>query len=250
VVDSSHGDIQHQSQQGYCGRARGVLNRRRRILVRPWSHYAGRRSRLARQLHEQILNSLIDFGHDWTDLVDKLARWILQLPVEVTLARVNGTGISATHRDYHVCATGDLVGEGLGKLFGGIEAPLLQNGHDRRVELTGRLRPGTTGRSAVAASLARNGLTAVDSRVRCTHRHLSMGVPVATRVALKKLPLAKDVLCCASLTEAPLSKAETEELAPVLAALGDLVRLRLLSIVAARGEVCSCNLQGPLNQER
>ncbi len=59
-------------------------------------------------------------------------------------------------------------------------------------------------------------------------------------------PVVPDVLCCTSLTETPLSRTEAEDLAPVLAALGDPVRLRLLSIVAAEGEVCSCNLEGPL----
>jgi ArsR family transcriptional regulator len=53
-------------------------------------------------------------------------------------------------------------------------------------------------------------------------------------------------LCCAPITDAALSEAEAADLAPVLAALGDPVRLRLLSIVAAEGEVCSCNLEGPL----
>lgn len=36
----------------------------------------------------------------------------------------------------------------------------------------------------------------------------------------------------------------------MLAALGDPVRLRLLSIVAAEGEVCSCNLEAPLNKSQ
>jgi ArsR family transcriptional regulator, arsenate/arsenite/antimonite-responsive transcriptional repressor len=57
-----------------------------------------------------------------------------------------------------------------------------------------------------------------------------------------------DTLCCAAITETVLSRAEAEDLAPVLAALGDPVRLRLLSIVAAEGEVCSCNLEGPLEK--
>lgn len=70
------------------------------------------------------------------------------------------------------------------------------------------------------------------------------------RTVLKKNSAATDPLCCASLTDAPLSKAEAEELAPVLAALGDPVRLRLLSIVAAEGEVCSCNLEGPLRKSQ
>jgi ArsR family transcriptional regulator len=57
---------------------------------------------------------------------------------------------------------------------------------------------------------------------------------------------SEDDLCCAPITHAALSDAEAADLAPVLAALGDPVRLRLLSIVAAEGEVCSCNLEGPL----
>jgi ArsR family transcriptional regulator len=57
-------------------------------------------------------------------------------------------------------------------------------------------------------------------------------------------------LCCSVLTHEPLSKREAERTAPVLAALGDPVRLRLLSIVAAEGEVCSCNLEGPLGKSQ
>jgi ArsR family transcriptional regulator, arsenate/arsenite/antimonite-responsive transcriptional repressor len=53
-------------------------------------------------------------------------------------------------------------------------------------------------------------------------------------------------LCCVPLTEAPLSAKDAAELAPLLAALADPVRLRLISLVAAEGEVCSCNLEAPL----
>jgi ArsR family transcriptional regulator len=56
--------------------------------------------------------------------------------------------------------------------------------------------------------------------------------------------------CCVPLTAAVLSENDARELAPVLAALGDPVRLRLLSIVAAEGEVCSCNLEGPLGKSQ
>lgn len=59
-----------------------------------------------------------------------------------------------------------------------------------------------------------------------------------------------DSLCCPSLTDAPLAEDEAAELARVLAALGDPVRLRLLSLVAARGEVCSCDLEGPLGRSQ
>ncbi len=54
------------------------------------------------------------------------------------------------------------------------------------------------------------------------------------------------VACCPALTASALSKKDAEDLAPVFAALSDPVRLRLLSIVASEGEVCSCNLEGPL----
>lgn len=52
--------------------------------------------------------------------------------------------------------------------------------------------------------------------------------------------------CCAPLTDAVLKEQEAEDLAARFAALADPVRLRLLSIVASEGEVCSCNLEGPL----
>ena len=52
--------------------------------------------------------------------------------------------------------------------------------------------------------------------------------------------------CCAPITEAPLTDDEAAELGGIFAALSDPVRLRLLSIVATEGEVCSCNLEGPL----
>ncbi|MHB1987101.1 MAG: ArsR/SmtB family transcription factor [Acidimicrobiales bacterium] len=53
-------------------------------------------------------------------------------------------------------------------------------------------------------------------------------------------------LCCTSLVEAPLSERDAVEIARVLTALSDPVRLRLLSIVAACTEICSCDLEHPL----
>ncbi len=58
------------------------------------------------------------------------------------------------------------------------------------------------------------------------------------------------VMCCSPVTEAPLSEADAEELARVLAALADPVRLRLLSLVAAQNEVCSCDLEAPLGKSQ
>ncbi len=54
------------------------------------------------------------------------------------------------------------------------------------------------------------------------------------------------IACCAPVTEAPLSEAEAVELARVMSALADPVRLRMLSLVASSPEVCSCELEGPL----
>lgn len=53
-------------------------------------------------------------------------------------------------------------------------------------------------------------------------------------------------LCCPPLVRAPLSPAEAGELAVLFKAMGDPVRLRLLSLIASHGggEVCVCELSG------
>jgi ArsR family transcriptional regulator, arsenate/arsenite/antimonite-responsive transcriptional repressor len=56
--------------------------------------------------------------------------------------------------------------------------------------------------------------------------------------------------CCTSVLEAPLPEAEADELAQAFAALADPVRLRLLSFIAAAGEVCSCDLLVPLGRSQ
>ena len=61
---------------------------------------------------------------------------------------------------------------------------------------------------------------------------------------------AKADTCCPPITAGQLSEAEATELAALFAALSDPVRLRLLSIVASEGEVCSCNLEGPLGKSQ
>lgn len=49
---------------------------------------------------------------------------------------------------------------------------------------------------------------------------------------------------------APLGEREAAELAASFAALADPVRLRLLSIIAASAEVCSCDLEAPLDRSQ
>jgi ArsR family transcriptional regulator len=50
--------------------------------------------------------------------------------------------------------------------------------------------------------------------------------------------------CCPGLLTAPLDEEQSAELAKIFKALGDPVRLRLLSMIASRagGEVCVCDL--------
>lgn len=57
-------------------------------------------------------------------------------------------------------------------------------------------------------------------------------------------------LCCASVVDAPLGDDEADELAKVLAALADPIRLRLLSLVASQAEICSCDLEAPLGKSQ
>ncbi|MFH9864550.1 ArsR/SmtB family transcription factor [Streptomyces lydicus] len=56
--------------------------------------------------------------------------------------------------------------------------------------------------------------------------------------------LSQTDACCPGLLTAPLDEDQATELAKVFKALGDPVRLRLLSMIASRsgGEVCVCDL--------
>ncbi|WP_327180927.1 ArsR/SmtB family transcription factor [Streptomyces sp. NBC_01334] len=57
--------------------------------------------------------------------------------------------------------------------------------------------------------------------------------------------IGQGTACCQGLAAAPLDEERAAELAKVFKALGDPVRLRLLSMIASRGEggeVCVCEL--------
>ena len=58
--------------------------------------------------------------------------------------------------------------------------------------------------------------------------------------------------CCAPLLAAPLGEDDAEQLARGFHALADPARLRLLSMIAAQpdGEVCACELVGPLGRSQ
>ncbi|MFE8015848.1 ArsR/SmtB family transcription factor [Streptomyces antibioticus] len=57
--------------------------------------------------------------------------------------------------------------------------------------------------------------------------------------------IGQDPACCPGLSAAPLDETQAADLAKVFKALGDPVRLRLMSMIASRGqggEVCVCEL--------
>jgi ArsR family transcriptional regulator len=76
-------------------------------------------------------------------------------------------------------------------------------------------------------------------------RDQSMTVNVSARA-----PVDVAANCCAPLLAAPLDTVAADDLAHVFAALADPVRLRILNLVAASGEVCSCNLLAPLGKSQ
>ena len=60
------------------------------------------------------------------------------------------------------------------------------------------------------------------------------------------LSLADPAACCPPLSSEPLSSEQAGQVAPLLKALADPVRLRLMSLVASHpgGEACVCDLTG------
>src|SRR5258708_2484973 len=70
----------------------------------------------------------------------------------------------------------------------------------------------------------------------CQYRRMSKSLIV--------LDAADTVACCSPLTAQPLSQAQADRIAPLLKALADPVRLRLISLVASHsgGEACVCDL--------
>jgi ArsR family transcriptional regulator len=66
------------------------------------------------------------------------------------------------------------------------------------------------------------------------------------------LELSDDVECCPSVLAAPLDNDEASDLAVGFNALGDPVRLRLLSMLAAApgGEVCVCEFIEPIGKSQ
>src|SRR5947209_4229714 len=81
------------------------------------------------------------------------------------------------------------------------------------------------------------------------HRYLSMG---ACEMANPKLTVAVERSACCAVLVAPLDASAASELAKGFAALGDPVRLRILSLlaVAPSGEMCVCEFMAPLGKSQ
>jgi ArsR family transcriptional regulator, arsenate/arsenite/antimonite-responsive transcriptional repressor len=67
--------------------------------------------------------------------------------------------------------------------------------------------------------------------------------------SLVVLGQADATVCCSPLSDSALSAEQAEQVAPLLKALGDPVRLRLMSLIAshAGGEACVCDLTSAFN---
>jgi ArsR family transcriptional regulator, arsenate/arsenite/antimonite-responsive transcriptional repressor len=72
----------------------------------------------------------------------------------------------------------------------------------------------------------------------CQYRRMSKSLTVLDPAGL--------AACCPPLSAEPLSQAQAEQVAPLLKALADPVRLRLMSLIASHpgGEACVCDLTG------
>ena len=56
--------------------------------------------------------------------------------------------------------------------------------------------------------------------------------------------------CCGPVLAAPLDEPAADELAAAFKVIADPVRLRLLSLIAQAGEICSCDLATPIGKSQ
>jgi ArsR family transcriptional regulator, arsenate/arsenite/antimonite-responsive transcriptional repressor len=65
-----------------------------------------------------------------------------------------------------------------------------------------------------------------------------------SKSSMLTLTAVQAAICCPPLVRKPLTQAQAEQIAPLLKALADPVRLRLLSLIASHhgGEACVCDL--------
>ena len=97
------------------------------------------------ELGEKRLYSAPYLVSDRSDLLERLAGRVLELPVLVPLPGHQRTGVTASHRHHHVGRAEELVGPGLGELLGDVDPDLGHRLDHVLVDLGSRLgttRPG------------------------------------------------------------------------------------------------------------
>lgn len=79
-----------------------------------------------------------------------------------------------------------------------------------------------------------------------------MIIDIASLSSKKSSAVKTAQICCPSVSEAPLNRNNAARLATAFAALGDPVRLRLFSLIAACGdaETCACALVKPTGRSQ
>lgn len=63
----------------------------------------------------------------------------------------------------------------------------------------------------------------------------------------KLLPVVDELTCCARMGVDPMSVEQADQVAVLMKALSDPVRLRLMSLIAAADEACVCDLTAPFS---
>lgn len=82
-------------------------------------------------------------------------------------------------------------------------------------------------------------------------RYTALMAPIQS-LSLVNEPLQLDAACCAPMGVDALDSRAAQQLAQAFKALGDPVRLRLLSLIASAptGEVCACDLTQPVGKSQ
>ena len=91
---------------------------------------------------DEFLDAATDFVADGAYNIEALPGWIVDLPVEVALAREDGADVAAAHGDDDIAGLDGVSGEGLGFLVGEVDAFFAHGFDDDRVDGVGRGRSG------------------------------------------------------------------------------------------------------------
>src|SRR3954470_6682562 len=90
------------------------------------------------EVGDQRVDARGDLVAYFADGLQVLAGRVLELPVLVALARIDGAGVSAAHRDHDVGFADHAVVDLLGPLGGDVDSELVHGGDHGWVQLVGR----------------------------------------------------------------------------------------------------------------